>query len=158
LGGPADATTFRRIEDDLAHAYTVVTYDPRGISHSSPFDPRDDDRMVELLAADVHRLLAALGGGKASVFANSGGAVIALGLAGCHPEQLGTVVLHEPPSPDLLEDPERVRAANEDIRDTCAREGIFPAMQKFTALIGTEGGPPPAPEGEPSPSSSRAWP
>jgi hypothetical protein len=83
-GGPADATTFRAIEDDLAHAYTVVTYDPRGISRSSLFDPRDDDRMVEVFADDVHRLLAALGGGKASVFASSGGAVIALELARCH--------------------------------------------------------------------------
>src|SRR5438105_10969967 len=43
-GGPADATTFRKVEDALAQRYTVVTYDPRGLSHSSPFDPTDDSR------------------------------------------------------------------------------------------------------------------
>ncbi len=34
-GGPADATTFRQVEHDLASKYTVVTYDPRGLSHSN---------------------------------------------------------------------------------------------------------------------------
>src|SRR5437764_3536523 len=68
-GGPADATTFRRIEDRLAANHTVVTYDPRGLSHSSPLDPKDDARMVEIVADDVHRLLAELGRSRASVFA-----------------------------------------------------------------------------------------
>ena len=45
-GGPADATTFRRIEDRLASEYTVVTYDPRSLSHSSLLEPRDDARMA----------------------------------------------------------------------------------------------------------------
>src|SRR5947209_9055552 len=31
-GGPADATTFRRMEERLAADYTVITYDPRGLS------------------------------------------------------------------------------------------------------------------------------
>jgi pimeloyl-ACP methyl ester carboxylesterase len=33
-GGPADAATFRRVEQPLAEHYAVVTYDPRGLSHS----------------------------------------------------------------------------------------------------------------------------
>src|ERR1700730_12870294 len=59
-GGPADAATFRRIEDDLASQYTVVTYDPRGLSHSKLTEPLDDSRMVQIFADDVHRLLAKL--------------------------------------------------------------------------------------------------
>lgn len=149
-GGPADATTFRGIEDTLAGRYTVVTYDPRGLSHSTLEEPIDDTRMVEIFADDVHRLLAQLAEGKADVFASSGGAVIALELARRHPEQLGVVICHEPPSPALLKDEEGVRRAMEDVCDTCEREGVFPAMQKFMALVGIEGGPAPQSQSEPS--------
>jgi pimeloyl-ACP methyl ester carboxylesterase len=158
-GGPADATTFRRIEDRLASHYTVVTYDPRGLSHSSPLDPRDDSRMVEIFADDVHRLLAETGEGKACVFASSGGAVIALELAKRHPEQLDTVVAHEPPSPELLPNPAQVRAAMEDVCDTCGTAGLWPAMEKFMTVVGIQGGPPAAPaasDGEPSPEMQEA--
>jgi pimeloyl-ACP methyl ester carboxylesterase len=155
-GGPADATTFRRIEDRLASEYTVVTYDPRGLSHSSPLEPRDDARMVEIFADDVHRLLAEVGKGKACVFASSGGAVIALELAKRHPEQLDTVVAHEPPSPELVPDTAQVRAAMEDVCDTCASAGVWPAAEKFMTLVGIQGGPPPATDGEPTPEMQEA--
>lgn len=155
-GGPADAATFRRIEDSLASEYTVVTYDPRGISHSSPFDPSDDSRMVEIFADDAHRLIAAAGDGKACVFASSGGATIALELAKRHPDQLDTVVVHEPPSPDLLPNPAYARAAMEDVCDTFATAGLWPAAGKFMTLVGIEGGPPPASEGEPTPEAQEA--
>jgi pimeloyl-ACP methyl ester carboxylesterase len=150
-GGPADAATFRRIETRLASDYTVVTYDPRGLSHSELREPLDDARMVEIYADDVHRLLAHLTDGKTSILASSGGAVIVLELARRHPDQLETVVVHEPPCPDLLEDPERTREAMEEVCDTCASQGLWPAMEKFMKLVRIEGGPPPAPEGEPSP-------
>jgi pimeloyl-ACP methyl ester carboxylesterase len=150
-GGPADATTFRRIENDLASLYTVVTYDPRGLSHSKLGEPLDDSRMVQIFADDVHRLLAKLTDSKADVFASSGGATIALELAVRHPEQLDTVVVHEPPSPDLLANSEQVRAAMEDVCDTHDSEGVWAAAHKFMVLIGIQGGPPPAPEGEPTP-------
>lgn len=150
-GGPADATTFRKIEDRLATRYTVVTYDPRGLSHSKLEEPLEDSRMVEIFADDVHRLLAELTKGKASIFASSGGAVIVLELVKRHPDQLQTIIAHEPPSPDLLADPARVRAEMEDVCDTCATDGVWPAAGKFMQLVGIEGGPPPAPEGEPTP-------
>jgi pimeloyl-ACP methyl ester carboxylesterase len=155
-GGPADARTFRRIEDRLSAEHTVVTYDPRGLSHSSPLAPLDDARMVEIFADDVHRLLAVVGKGETCVFASSGGAVIALELARRHPEQLETIVAHEPPSPGLVPDTARVRAAMEDVCDTCASDGLWPAMGKFMTLVGIQGGPPPAPEGEPSPETLEA--
>ncbi len=150
-GGPADATTFRRIENNLASRYSVVTYDPRGLSHSKLDEPLDDSKMVQIFADDVHRLLAKVADGKACVFASSGGAVIALDLAARHPEQLDTVVVHEPPSPDLLPKSAEVRAAMEDVCDTCSREGLWPAMNKFMVLVGIQGSPPPAQEGEPTP-------
>jgi pimeloyl-ACP methyl ester carboxylesterase len=155
-GGPADATTFRRIENRLASDYTVVTYDPRGLSHSELCEPLDDARMVEIYADDVHRLLARLTDGKASILASSGGAVIVLELAHRHPDQLATVIVHEPPCPDFLEDPEATRTAMEDVCDTYAAQGLWPAMEKFMTLVRIEGGPPPAPEGEPSPETLEA--
>lgn len=155
-GGPADATTFRQIEDDLATKYAVVTYDPRGLSHSRLSQPIDDSRMVEIFADDVHRLLARLTDQKACVFASSGGATISLELAKRHPEQLDTLIVHEPPSPSLLPNSAEVRAAMEDVCDTCASEGLGPAAYKFMVLIGVQGGPPPAPDGEPSPEQLEA--
>src|SRR5438132_5707956 len=114
-GGPADATTFRQIEDDLASRYTVVTYDPRGLSHSKLTEPLDDSRMVEIFADDVHRLLAKLTNGKACVFASSGGATISLELAARHPDQLDTLIVHEPPSPSLVPNSAEVRASMEEV-------------------------------------------
>jgi len=148
-GGPADSSSFRTIAGHLAPHYTVVTYDPRGLSRSKLEGPLDEERIVEVFADDVHRLLAAVTDEKADVFASSGGAVIALELAARHPEQLNTVVSHEPPSPTLLADSARVRATMEEITATYRKAGLGPAVQIFSDLIG--GGPPPAPEGEPTP-------
>ena len=148
-GGPADATAFRSIAGQLAPHYTVVTYDPRGLSRSKLESPLDEEHLVEVFADDVHRLLAAVTREKADVFASSGGAVIALELAARHPEQLKTVVSHEPPSPTMQPDPAHVRAVMEEIAATYKTAGIAPASQIFGDLVG--GGPPPAPEGEPTP-------
>src|SRR5437870_13686929 len=68
-GGPADAGAFRRIAEPLASDYTVVTYDPRGLSHSPLDGPIQDERIVQTAADDVHRLLAAITKEPAFVFA-----------------------------------------------------------------------------------------
>src|SRR2546423_780896 len=85
-GGPADAGAFRTIAEPLASNYTVVTYDPRGLSHSTLDGPLQDERIVEIFADDVHRLLSATAKEPAHVFASSGGAVIGARAAGPHPE------------------------------------------------------------------------
>ena len=110
-GGPAVAAAFRNTAGNLASHYTVVTYDPRGLSHSKLEGPLDEERIVQVFADDAHRLLGAITKEKAFVFASSGGATIALELAAKHPEQLNTLVPHEPPSPALQPDPAYVRSA-----------------------------------------------
>ena len=150
-GGPADAGAFRRIAGDLDSYYTVVTYDPRGLSHSTLDAPVNDERIVEIFADDAHRLLTATAKGPAFVFGNSGGAVIGLELAARHPEQVRTLVSHEPPAPALLPDPARERAAMEEIVQTYRTAGIGPAMQKFMVQTRIRSGPPPPPPGEPTP-------
>src|SRR6202140_5098774 len=130
-GGPADAGNFQHIAEQLAADYTVVTYDPRGLSHSTLDGPVRDERMVEIFADDVHRLLTATAKEPAFVFASSGGAVIGLELATRHPEQVRTLVSHEPPAPVLMADPARERAAMDAIVETYRTAGIGPALQKF---------------------------
>src|SRR5260370_17907882 len=108
-------------------------------------EPLDDPRMVEIFADDVHRLLAMLTDQKADIFASSGGATISLELAKRHPEQLRTVIVHEPPTPSLLSNGADVRARMEDVCDTCASQGVWAAAAKFMTLVGIEAVPPPPP-------------
>jgi pimeloyl-ACP methyl ester carboxylesterase len=155
-GGPADAGAFRRIAGYLESDYTVVTYDPRGLSHSTLDAPVNDERIVQIFADDAHRLLSATSKEPAFVFASSGGATIALELAARHPEQVRTLVAHEPPSPVLLPDPARARADMEEIVQTYESAGIGPAMQKFMVQTRIRSGPPPPPQGEPTPEMREA--
>jgi len=155
-GGPADAGAFRRIAENLASDYTVVTYDPRGLSHSTLETPVQDERIVQIFADDVHRLLTATAKEPAHVFGSSGGAVIGLELAARHPKQVRTFVSHEPPSPALQPDPVRARAEMEGIVETYRAAGIGPTMQKFMVHTRIRQAPPPPPTGEPTPEEREA--
>ncbi|MGE5287359.1 MAG: alpha/beta hydrolase [Micromonosporaceae bacterium] len=138
IGSPMDSTGFASLAGTLAGRYTVVTYDPRGIGKSSREDPTQDVTPGQQ-ADDVHRLLAALGGGPADVFGSSGGAVVGLALVTAHPGQVRTLVAHEPPVIELLPDRDQVRAQIEDIYDTYRAEGAEKAMGKFMAHAGLGG-------------------
>jgi pimeloyl-ACP methyl ester carboxylesterase len=155
-GGPADASAFHKVAEHLDSDFTVVTYDPRGLSHSSLERPVPEDRLVQIFADDVSRLIEATTSDPAFVFASSGGAVIALELAVRHPEQVRTVVPHEPPAPALMADPARERAAMEDIVATYRTAGVGPAMQKFMVQSRIRHTPPPPPPGEPTPEMREA--
>lgn len=135
IGSPMDSTGFTGLANALAHDYTVVTYDPRGIGNSSREDTTEDVT-PEQQADDVHRLLSALGGEPAHVFGSSGGAVVGLALVTAHADQVRTLVAHEPPVVELLPDSALVRAQVEDIYDTYRADGAEKAMQKFMAHAG----------------------
>ena len=45
-GGPADASEFHNVAGELASFYTIVAYDPRGLSHSPLTGPFDDQRAI----------------------------------------------------------------------------------------------------------------
>jgi pimeloyl-ACP methyl ester carboxylesterase len=87
----------------------------------------------------VHRLISALDAGPVDIFGSSGGAVTALVLVATHPEQVRTLVAHEPPSAYLLPDAEQVRAAFDHVQETYQREGFGPAMAKFLVLSSLKG-------------------
>ncbi|WP_052665197.1 alpha/beta fold hydrolase [Nitriliruptor alkaliphilus] len=155
VGAPMGAGAFEPLADLLAADHTVLTTDPRGIDRS-PLDDPEQDSTPELRADDLSRLLTHLDAGPAAVVGSSGGAVTALALAQAHPEQVHTVIAHEPPLEELLEDRERRRAATEDIIATYLEHGSGPAWGRFLAEAGITmpegegpGGPPEATERDP---------
>ena len=117
---------------------TVVTYDPRGAGRSKRTDGALETT-VEEQADDLHRLIDAVGAGPVDIFGSSGGAVNALALVATHPEQVRTLVAHEPPAAQELPDHEQAMAACEAIHETYLRDGFGPAMAKFIALVSCEG-------------------
>ena len=76
---------------------------------------------------------------RPAVAATSGGAVNALALVAKHPEQVRTLVAHEPPAAQELPDREPVLAACAEIRQAYQRSGFGPAMAKFIALASYQG-------------------
>src|ERR671914_3146436 len=108
---------------------TVVTYDPRGVERSKRTDGAPESTPDEH-ADDLHRLISALDAGPVDIFASSGGAVNALALVARHPEQVHTLVAHEPPAATVLPDREQALAAVADIHESYRREGFGPAMAR----------------------------
>ena len=137
IGSPMGASGFGTLAGYFADR-TVVTYDPRGVERSKRTDGATEST-PDMHADDVHRLISALGVGPVDVFASSGGAVNALALVARHPEQVRTLVAHEPPAARVLPDREAALAASADIHETYLRSGIGPAMAKFFLLAGHKG-------------------
>ena len=130
VGCPMDATAFAPLADLLAVDHTVITTDPRGINRSTVDDP-DQDVTPEMLADDLSQLLHHLSLGPVAVFGSSGGAVSALALVQAHPDQVHTVVAHEPPLDELLDDRAELRAVTEDIVATYLSGDVGGAWGKF---------------------------
>lgn len=132
VGAPMDAVAFAPLADLLATDHTVVTTDPRAINRSS-VDDRDQDSTPELRADDLSRILAHLDAGPAAVFGSSGGAVTSLALVQAHPEQVHTVIPHEPPLLWLLDDRAEQYAATDDICATYLGGDRLGGWRKFMA-------------------------
>ena len=127
-----DADAFAPLADELAGGHTVVTTDPRGI-HRSAVDDRDQDSTPSMRADDVARLLTHLEVAPCAAFGSSGGAVVLLALAGTRPDLVHTVVAHEPPLDELLEDREERRVVADRIVTAYFAEGRAAAWRLFLA-------------------------
>jgi pimeloyl-ACP methyl ester carboxylesterase len=117
---------------------TVVTYDPRGSERSTKPDMTSPSTPDEH-ADDVHRIIQELGAGPVDLFASSGGAINALALVAKHPEDVRTLVAHEPPLATVLPDRENAMAAARAIRDTYQRGGFGAGMAHFIAVVSHQG-------------------
>jgi pimeloyl-ACP methyl ester carboxylesterase len=154
-GGVYDAAGYAGLAERFADRHTVVTYDRRGNSRS-PLDGPPEPQRIEVHGDDAHRLLSAVGvtaSEPADVFGNSSGAIIGLELAARHPEQVRTVVAHEPPVFGFLPDADHWRIVMRDVEDAFAQEGEGAAGQVFAAALRMRGG---APEDERAPGGGSA--
>ncbi len=149
IGSPMGAGGFGALAGYFVDR-TVVTYDPRGVERSRRTDGAAESTPEEH-ADDLHRLIAALDVGPVDLIASSGGAVNAVALVARHPEQVRTLVAHEPPVWQVLPDRAAGLAAAVDIHETYLRSGRGPAMAKFIALVSLEGPIPSDYAGRPAP-------
>ena len=137
IGSPMAAAGFGSLAGHFTDR-TVMTYDPRGSERSemtdsaSPITP-------DTHADDLHRLIQELSSGPVDLFASSGGAVNALALVAKHPEDVRTLVAHEPPLASILPDREAAMAACRAINETYQRSGWGAGMAHFIAIVSHKG-------------------
>jgi pimeloyl-ACP methyl ester carboxylesterase len=137
IAQPMDATGFATLASYFPDR-TVVTYDPRGLGRSVRKDGRVENTPT-LQAADVHAVIEALGVGPVEMFASSGGAVTALALVTAHPDDLTTLVAHEPPIIPVLPDAEAAERARAGFRDIYEAKGAGAGMAAFIAMTSWRG-------------------
>lgn len=137
IGQPMTASGFETLASQFPDR-TVVTYDPRGLGRSIRKDGRVDQSPT-VQANDVHAVIEAIGAGPVELFASSGGAVTALAVVAGYPEDVTTLVAHEPPLIPVLPDcaaAERARAA---VRDAYQAKGTSAGMAAFIAMTSWQG-------------------
>ena len=137
-GGDGDADASVLLARALEDAFTVVTYDRRGLSRSAIDGAPVID--VPTHALDALAVLDAATAEPAFVFGTSIGALIGLELVARSPARVRKVVAHEPPSTELLSaqqfaDTERAR---DEIEALYRAKGVLPAMRKFFAGTGID--------------------
>ena len=137
IAQPMDAGGFATLASYFPDR-TVVTYDPRGLGRSVRKDGRVENTPT-LQAADVHAVIEAVGVGPVDMFASSGGAVTALALVTAHPDDLTTLVAHEPPIIPVLPDAEAAERARAGFRDIYEAKGAGAGMAAFIAMTSWRG-------------------
>ena len=137
IGQPMTASGFGALAPHFPDR-TVVTYDPRGLGRSTRSDGRTDNTPT-VQAEDVHAVIAALGAGPVELFASSGGAVTALALVAAHPEDVATLVAHEPPLIPVLPDAAAAERARIGLRDAYEAGGRSHGMAAFIAMTSWQG-------------------
>jgi pimeloyl-ACP methyl ester carboxylesterase len=137
IGQPMDSSGFVTLASYFPDR-TVVTYDPRGLGRSSRADGRVDHAPT-VQADDVHAVIEALGAGPVEMFASSGGAVTALALVAAYPNDVTTLVAHEPPLIPVLTDAESAERARGGVRDAYEARGSNAGMAAFIAMTSWKG-------------------
>jgi pimeloyl-ACP methyl ester carboxylesterase len=137
IGQPMDASGFTTLASYFPDR-TVVTYDPRGLGRSTRHDGRVDHTPTDQ-AEDLHALIQSLDAGPVEMFASSGGAVTALALVTAYPEDVTTLVAHEPPLIHVLPDAEAAERAYARVQDAYQTGGRNVGMAAFIAMTSWRG-------------------
>lgn len=136
FGSPMAASLFGPLASYFPDR-TIVTYDPRGSERSVKADPSTPNSTA-VQAEDLHRVIQAVGG-PVDAFASSGGAVNALALVARHPDDVRTLVAHEPPLAAILPDSESAMAAIRGVGEAYQERGFGAGMAAFMALTAHRG-------------------
>jgi pimeloyl-ACP methyl ester carboxylesterase len=137
IGQPMDASGFGTLASHFPDR-TVVTYDPRGLGRSIRRDGRVDNSPT-VQANDVHAVIEALAAGPVEMFASSGGAVAALALVAAYPDDMVTLVAHEPPLIAVLPDAAAAERARAGVREAYEAKGSSAGMAAFMAMTSWQG-------------------
>jgi pimeloyl-ACP methyl ester carboxylesterase len=137
IGQPMDASGFGALASHFPDR-TVVTYDPRGLGRSTRRDRRVDHSPT-VQANDVHAVIEALGAGPVEMFASSGGPVTALAMVAAYPNDVITLVAHEPPLIAALPDAAAAERARAGVRDAYEANGSSAGMAAFIAMTSWRG-------------------
>jgi pimeloyl-ACP methyl ester carboxylesterase len=137
IGQPMTAGGFDTLAS-LCSDRTVITYDPRGLGRSIRTDGRVDNSPT-VQATDVHGVIEALGAGPVEMFASSGGAVTALALVAAYPDDVITLVAHEPPLIPVLPDAQAAERALAAVRNAYQANGQSAGMAAFIAMTSWQG-------------------
>jgi pimeloyl-ACP methyl ester carboxylesterase len=136
IGQPMTANGFATLASYFPDR-TIVTYDPRGLGRSTRTDGHVDND-PEVQAEDVHALIEEVGG-PVELFASSGGAVTALALVTAHPDDVRTLVAHEPPLIHVLPDAEAAKRAQIGFLEAYQAGGRGVGMAAFMAMSSWRG-------------------
>ena len=133
--GDADATS--GLVAHLTDRHTVITYDRRGLSRSLLDDPDAEYDLTDH-TDDIHRLLGAVTSEAAHVVGFSIGGFIGLDLLANHPDQVGTLIAHEPPVVQVLPASERAQLQRilSDVATLFEEQGPALAMARFQDFAG----------------------
>jgi pimeloyl-ACP methyl ester carboxylesterase len=137
IGQPMDASGFGALASHFPDR-TVITYDPRGLGRSTRKDGRVDNAPT-VQADDVHAVIEAVGAGPVEMFASSGGAVTALALVAAYPNDVTTLVAHEPPLIPVLPDAAAAERARAGVREAYEAKGSGAGMAAFIAMTSWQG-------------------
>ena len=136
IGSPMGAAGFGSLAGHFPER-TIITYDPRGAERSIKDDPTTEST-PEQHADDLHRIIQEVGA-PVDLFASSGGAVNALTLVSKHPEDVRTLIAHEPPLATVLPDEENAKAAVRAISNSYQSGGFGAGMAHFIDITGRRG-------------------
>jgi pimeloyl-ACP methyl ester carboxylesterase len=136
IGSPMDAAGFGTLSSHFPDR-TIITYDPRGADRSTKPDMTSPS-VPDEHGDDLHRIIEEVGG-PVDLFASSGGAVNALALVAKHPDDVRTLVAHEPPLATVLPDRENAQAAARAVHETYQRSGFGAGMAHFIAVVSHQG-------------------
>jgi pimeloyl-ACP methyl ester carboxylesterase len=137
IGSPMGAAGFASLAGHFPDR-TIVTYDNRGSDRSTAHEPAAPIT-PDVHREDLHAIVDAIGGGPVDVFASSGGAVNALAWVARYPNDIRTLVAHEPPLASLVPDREHAMTATRAINATYQRAGFGAGMAHFIQIVSHRG-------------------